>query len=64
MLQETTAVVQKALQQGKTLEEMKKENILAAWHKYAFRRMDENFHLDQVYNSLTGKKDGEFVEHH
>jgi glyoxylase-like metal-dependent hydrolase (beta-lactamase superfamily II) len=64
MLQETTAVVRKALQQGNTLEEMKKENILAPWHKYAFRRMDENFHLDQVYNSLTGKKDGQFVEHH
>ncbi len=63
MLHETTDAVQKALDQGKTLEEMKQQRILAAWHEFAGGMINEDTHLETVYNSLTGRKNGKFVKH-
>jgi glyoxylase-like metal-dependent hydrolase (beta-lactamase superfamily II) len=63
MLQGTTDAVQKALQQGKTMAEMKQQNILAPWHKFAAGFIKEDGHIETVYNSLTGKNTGKFVKH-
>jgi len=63
MLHETTDAVQRALKQGKTLDEMKQQKILAPWHKFAGSFVNEDAHLETLYNSLTGQKNGKFLKH-
>jgi len=63
MLKETSAVVEKALKQHKTLEQMKQGRILDPWAK----RWNGDFvktdaFIETLYNSMTGTK-GEFVKH-
>ncbi len=62
MLKETSAAVQKALNDRKTLEQMKKERILAPWAKWTGDFVNEDAFVETLYNSLTGHK-GEFVKH-
>jgi cyclase len=54
MLKETTAVVQKALDQHKTLAQMKQENILAPWQSEARGFVKADAFIDELYYSLTG----------
>jgi glyoxylase-like metal-dependent hydrolase (beta-lactamase superfamily II) len=63
MLHETTDAVQQALKQGKTLEEMKQQKILAPWHKFAGGFINEDTQIETLYNSLVGKKNGKFLKH-
>jgi cyclase len=64
MLRETTAVVRKALAAGRTLEQMKKDNVLAAWSKqYSGDFVSTDVYLDTLYNSLTDRKHAPFVKH-
>ena len=62
MLKETSAVVQKAINDHKTLEQMKQEKILAPWAKWNGDFVNEDVFIETLYNSLTGHK-GEFVKH-
>jgi cyclase len=62
MLKETTAVVQKALDDHKTLDQMKQEKILAPWKKFSGDFVNEDAFIETLYNSLTGHK-GEFLKH-
>ena len=62
MLKETTAAVQKALDEHKTLDQMKQEKILEPWKKWSSGFLDSDKFIETLYNSLTGKK-GEFVKH-
>jgi len=62
MLRETSAVVQKALDEHKTLEQMKQAKILAPWDKFAGTFINSDAFIETLYNSLTGHK-GEFVKH-
>src|SRR5438105_5878399 len=62
MLKETSAVVQKAINDHKTLDHMKQEKILAPWAKWEGDFVNEDAFIDTLYNSLTGHK-GEFVKH-
>lgn len=62
MLKETLAVVQKALKQGKTLDQMKQEKILARWAKWSGDFINSDGFIEVLYNDLTGKL-GEFVKH-
>ena len=62
MLKETSAAVHNALEQKKTLEQMKKEKILAAWSKWNGDFVKEDAFIETLYNSLTGHK-GDFVKH-
>jgi len=62
MLKETSAVVQNAINDHKTLEQMKQEKILAPWAKWKGDFVNEDAFIDTLYNSLTGHK-GEFVKH-
>jgi len=65
MLKETSAVVQKAINDHKTLDQMKQEKILEPWREKwspekAFINADA--FIETLYNSLIGHK-GEFVKH-
>jgi cyclase len=62
MLKETSAVVQKALDEHKTVEQMKQEKILAPWAKWSSEFLDADKFIETLYNSLTGSK-GEFMKH-
>jgi cyclase len=62
MLRETTAVAQKAINEHKTLDQMKKEKILSPWAKWSGDFVNEDAFIETLYNSLTGRK-GEFVKH-
>src|SRR6266852_322509 len=62
MLKETSAVVQKAINDHKTLDQMKQEKILAPWDKFAGTFVNSDAFIETLYNSLTGHK-GEFMKH-
>jgi cyclase len=62
MLKETSAIVQKAIDSHKTLEQMKQEKILASWQTWSNDFLSSDAFIETLYNSLTGHK-GEFVKH-
>jgi cyclase len=62
MLKETSVVVQKALAEHKTLEQMKKEKILEPWASWSGDFVNADAFIETLYNSLTGHK-GEFLKH-
>jgi cyclase len=62
MLKETSAAVQKELNDHKTLEQMKSEKILAPWEKFSGSFINSDAFIETLYNSLTGHK-GEFIKH-
>ena len=62
MLKETSAAVQKAINEHKTVEQMKQEKILAPWVKWSGGFLDADKFIETLYNSLTGSK-GEFLKH-
>ena len=64
MLKETSAAVQAAIKSGKTVDQMKKEKILAAWDaKYSGKFINSDLFIETLYNSLTNQKNAEFVKH-
>lgn len=62
MLKETSAAVQKAIDEHKTVDQMKQEKILAPWSKWSGDFIDSDKFIETLYNSLTGTK-GEFMKH-
>jgi cyclase len=62
MLKETSAAVQKAIDEHKTVDQMKQEKILAPWAKWSSEFLDADKFIETLYNSLTGSK-GEFLKH-
>jgi cyclase len=65
MLKETSAVVQKAMDSHKTLEQMKQEKILEPWReKWAPEKgfINADAFIETLFNSLTGHK-SEFLKH-
>ena len=63
MLKDTRAVVDKAMKQGKTLDQMKQEKILEPWQKWSGKFISSDAFIETLYNDLTGKKTGEFIKH-
>jgi cyclase len=64
MLKGTSAAVQSAIQSGKTVDQMKKDKILAAWDKkYSSEFITGDVFIETLYNSLTNQKNAEFVKH-
>jgi glyoxylase-like metal-dependent hydrolase (beta-lactamase superfamily II) len=65
MLKDAMARVQKGIDQGKTADQLKKENVLAGYESWGgpgkFITTDK--FIDTLYNDLTGNKTGEFVKH-
>jgi len=62
MLKETSAVVQNAINEKKTLEQMKQAKILAPWDKFSGQFINSDAFIETLYNSLTQHK-GEFLKH-
>ena len=56
MLKDTTAAVQKAVDEHETLAQMKAEKILAPWQKFSGNFVNSDAFLDEIYNSLTAPK--------
>jgi len=63
MLKDTTAVVQKGIKQGKSVDQLKQENVLAPWQKWSGDFITSEQWLVTLYNDLTGKKEGELIKH-
>lgn len=63
MLKETRDAVQKALKDGKTLDQMKQAKLLEPWKKYSGDFVTEDVFLETLYNSLTGQKTGKLIKH-
>lgn len=62
MVKGSVAAVQQAKQAGKTLEQMKKENIMAPYAKYSGEFVNSDKWIETIYNDLSGKP-GEFIRH-
>jgi glyoxylase-like metal-dependent hydrolase (beta-lactamase superfamily II) len=65
MLKDTMARVQKGIQQGKTVEQLKQEKVLAGYESLGgpgkFITTDK--FIETLYNDLKGNKTGDFVKH-
>ena len=62
MLKETTAAVQKAINEHKTADQMKQEKILEPWKKWSGEFINSDQFIETVYNSLTNRP-GDFLKH-
>jgi cyclase len=63
MLKETRSAVEKGIKEGKTVDQLKQENVLAPWQKWSGDFITSEQWLITLYNDLTGKKTGEFIKH-
>jgi cyclase len=63
MLKDTRAVVEKGVQQRKTLDQLKQEKVLEPWKKWSGDFISSDVFIETLYNDLTGKKDGQFIKH-
>jgi len=64
MLKGTTAAVQSAMKQGKSLDQMKTDKILAQWDaKWAGKFINSDLFIETIYDSLTSQKTAPFVQH-
>jgi len=65
MLKDTMARVEKGIQQGKTVEQLKQENVLKGYESLGgpgkFVTTDK--FIETLYNDLKGNKTGDFVKH-
>jgi cyclase len=63
MLKSTRDVVENALKQNQSLDQMKQAKLLDPWKKYSGDFINEDVFLETLYNSLTGQKNGKFIKH-
>jgi len=64
MLKETSSTIQAAINRGMTVEQMKKEKLLAPWDaKYSGKFINSDLFIETLYNSLTNKKNAEYLKH-
>ena len=62
MLKDTLAKVQAGMQQGKSLEQLQKEKVLAGYEKWSGDFISTDKWIETIYHDLTDKK-GEYVKH-
>jgi cyclase len=64
MLTETSAVIDRAIHAGQTLDQMKQAKLLAAWSaKYSNDFVTTDIFIETLYNSLTHQQHTPFVKH-
>jgi cyclase len=64
MLRETSQIVEKGIAAGKSLDQLKREKVLAAYEKYSGKFVGTERFLETLYADLSGKKAaGGFVRH-
>lgn len=62
MLKDTRAAVEKGVKQGKKLEQLKQEKVLAPWQKWSGDFISADAFIETLYNDLTGQP-GKFMKH-
>jgi glyoxylase-like metal-dependent hydrolase (beta-lactamase superfamily II) len=62
MLKDTRAAVEKGVKQGKTLDQLKQEKVLAPWQKWSGDFISTDAFIETLYNDLTGQP-GHFMKH-
>jgi len=63
MLRGTSAAVAAAMKQGKTLDQMKQEKVLANFADWGKGFLNADQFTEILYNDLSGKKKGAFLKH-
>ena len=63
MLKDTRAVVEKAMAKHQSLDDMKKAKLLEPWKKYSGDFISSDAFIETLYNSLSGQKNGKFIQH-
>jgi glyoxylase-like metal-dependent hydrolase (beta-lactamase superfamily II) len=63
MLKETRAVVERGCKQGKSLEQLKREDVLGPWKQWAGPFITSDIYLETLYNDVTGRS-GSLVKPH
>lgn len=64
MLKDTLAAVDNGIKSGKTLDQLKKDKVLAPWQKYSGDFISTDAWTETLYNDLTGKRsDARPVKH-
>jgi cyclase len=63
MLKETSAAVQAGIKQGKTLEQLKQEKVLAKWDSFGQSFIKTDMFTEILYDSLTKKPGGPHNDH-
>jgi len=63
MLRGTSAAVAAAMKQGKSLEQMKKEKVLANYADWGKGMLNTDMFTEILYNDLSGKTTGAFLKH-
>jgi glyoxylase-like metal-dependent hydrolase (beta-lactamase superfamily II) len=63
MLRGTSAVVAAAMKQGKTLDQMKQEKVLANYADWGKGFIKPEVFTEILYNDLSGKHTGAFLKH-
>ena len=58
MLKETSAAMQAGINQGKTLDQLKKEKVLAQWDSFGHAFISTDLFTEILYDSLTRKTSG------
>jgi glyoxylase-like metal-dependent hydrolase (beta-lactamase superfamily II) len=56
MLKDTSAVVEKGVEQGKTLQQLQQEKVLEPWQKYHGEFITTDLWIETLFNELTGTK--------
>lgn len=62
MLKGTRAAVEGGIKNGKTLDQLKQEKVLAQWEKYKNDFISSDAFIETLYNDLTGKP-GQLLKH-
>jgi cyclase len=62
MLKDSYAIVEKGVKQGKSLDQLKKENVLAKYDSWNWDVFKSNDFVEFVYKDITGQKE-EFRKH-
>ena len=62
MLKETSAAVQKGINDHKNVDQLKQEKVLEPWKSFSGSFVNSDAFIETLYNSLTGHK-GEFMKH-
>ena len=63
MLRGASAAVAAAIKQGKTLDQMKKENVLTNYAEWGKGMLNADRFTEILYNDLSGKKTGALLKH-
>jgi cyclase len=63
MLKDTSARVENGIKQGKTVEQLKQEKVLAGYEQWSGSFITTDKFIETLYDDLSGKKKGELVKH-